>query len=130
MKSARSDVENEELENLEEAMRAVNTALQPTKLPESTDKILNDPKCLTLDNKSQDFWIIARGLKDFIDSSPESRGFLPVRGTIPDMFSDSERYIKLLNMYRNKAAADAEHVYKRIQTHLESVGRSAVSSSI
>ena len=54
---------------------------------------------------------------------------LPVRGTIPDMFSDSERYIKLLNIYRNKAVMDAEQVYRRVQTHLESIGRSPVSTS-
>ena len=73
-------------------------------------------------------WCKINGIvsKDFIDN-PENKGLLPVRGTIPDMFSDSERYIKLLNIYRNKAVMDAEQVYRRVQTHLESIGRSPVS---
>ena len=75
-------------------------------------------------------WCKINGIifKDFIDN-PENKGLLPVRGTIPDMFSDSERYIKLLNIYRNKAIMDAEQVYRRVQTHLESIGRSPVSTS-
>jgi amyloid beta precursor protein binding protein 1 len=125
MKS-RDDVENEELENFEEAIKATNTALQPTKVSSATETIMNDPKCVCLDRKSEDFWIMARGLKDFVDSLENSGGLLPVRGVIPDMFSDSERYINLLNVYRNKATADAEAVHKRVQTHLESVGKPAV----
>ena len=120
----REDVENDELENFEEAIRAVNTALQPTKLPDSINKILSDPKCSTLDNKSEEFWIMARSLKDFIDNSEQK--LLPVRGSIPDMFSDSDRYIKLSNIYRNKANQDAEIVYKAVQTHLEAIGKSPV----
>ena len=121
----REDVENEELENFEEAIRAANTALQPSKVPESTKQILNDPKCLSLNNNSEDFWIIARGLKDFIDQ----HGFLPLKGSLPDMFSDSERYIKLLNIYHSKSSLDAEQVYRKVQAHLESIGRSPVSNS-
>ena len=119
----RDDLENEELENFEEAIKAANTALQPSKVPESTKKILNDPKCLSLNNNSEIFWIIARGLKDFIDQHE----YLPLKGSLPDMFSDSERYIKLLNIYHTKSSHDAEAVYKKVQTHLESIGRSPVS---
>ena len=57
----REDVENEDLENFEEAIKAVNTALQPTKIPDSLTKILTDPKCLSLTENSEDFWVIARG---------------------------------------------------------------------
>ena len=121
----REDVESEELENFEEAIKAANTALQPSKVPESIKQILNDPKCLSLDNNSEDFWIIARGLKEFIDQ----HGVLPLKGSLPDMFSDSERYIKLLNIYHKKSALDAEQVYRKVQTHLEPIGRSPVSHS-
>ena len=119
----REDVENEELENFDEAIKAVNTVLQPTKIPESTEKIISDPNCISLHKKSSDFWIMARGLKDFI----EKKNALPVRGSIPDMFSDSERYIKLSNIYRNKAVQDAEVVHKFVQDHLLSIGKPSVS---
>ena len=36
----------------------------------------------------------------------ESR--LPVSGVIPDMFSDSERFIQLQNIYRERAREDVE----------------------
>jgi len=121
----REDVENEELENFDEAIKAVNTVLQPTKIPESTEKIISDPNCISLHKKSSDFWIMARGLKDFI----EKKNALPVRGSIPDMFSDSERYIKLSNIYRNKAIQDAEVVHKFVQDHLLSIGKPSESIS-
>ena len=118
----RDDVKYEDLENFEEAIKAANTALQPSRVPESTKQILDDAKCLSLNNDSEDFWIIARSLKDFIDQ----HGVLPLKGSLPDMFSDSERYIKLLNIYHSKSALDAEQVYRKVQTHLESIGRSPV----
>ena len=61
-------------------------------------------------------------MKDFIDQ----HGVLPLKGSLPDMFSDSECYIKLLNIYHSKSALDAEQVYRKVQTHLESIGRSPV----
>ncbi len=84
--------------------------------------ILSDPKCINLSSTSDDFWILSRALKDFV----EANGTLPLRGSIPDMFSDSKRYIQLQNIYRDKAAADAEEVFKLVQQHLEAVGRQPV----
>ena len=123
----RDDLENEDLENFEEALRAVNTALQPTVVPSTVEVIVQDPKCVNLSSKSEDFWILARGLKDFLEdrkSNPD--GLPPLRGSLPDMLSDSKRYIELANIYRNKASADAEKILKFVQTHLDSIGRSAV----
>ena len=75
----REDVENEELENFDEAMKAVITVLEPTKVPTKTQNIISDQNCISLHKKSSDFWIMARGLKDFIDE----KNILPVRGSIP-----------------------------------------------
>jgi amyloid beta precursor protein binding protein 1 len=41
------------------------------------------------------FWIMCGALKDFVDSND---GQLPVRGVLPDMVADSEKYISLQNM--------------------------------
>ena len=57
----------------------------------------------------------------------EGNGHLPCSGIIPDMFSDSERYVQLQNVYRAKAAEDTETVLRHVQTHLEEIGRPAVS---
>jgi amyloid beta precursor protein binding protein 1 len=107
-------------------LKAVNTALEHTSIPTNVTAILSDPKCVTLTSTSDDFWILARALKDFVDARGERRS-LPLRGSIPDMFSDSKRYIQLQNIYRERANADAEEVFNRVQHHLEAIGRQPVS---
>ena len=49
-----------------------------------------------------------------------------MRGTIPDMTSDSERYIQLQTVYRNKAAADMDAIRKRVHSLLQDIGRVCV----
>lgn len=119
----------EDEENFEEAVKAVNTALEPTSIPSNVRKIFEDEKCKNLSSGSEDFWLIARSVKDFVEDEAASNGLLPVRGSIPDMFSDSKRYIEIQNLYKEKAQQDAEEVHKRVQYHLEAVGKPAVSTS-
>jgi len=119
----------EDEENFEEAVKAVNTALEPTCIPSSVHKIFQDDKCKTLSSDSDDFWLIARAVKDFVEDAASGGGLLPVRGSIPDMFSDSKRYIDIQNVYKEKARQDAEEVHKRVQYHLEAVGKPAESIS-
>ena len=52
-----------------------------------------------------------------------SPGRLPLRGTIPDMTSDSERYILLQNVYRSQAAEDVVAVTSHVQRLLQEIGR-------
>jgi amyloid beta precursor protein binding protein 1 len=63
--------------------------------------------------KSKPFWILVRALKEFVEN--EGQGDLPLRGSIPDMFSDSERFIALQNVYRDKA----QHDFEAMVTHVE-----------
>eukprot|EP00095_Tigriopus_kingsejongensis_P000691 snap_masked-scaffold58_size443543-processed-gene-1.8 protein:Tk00691 transcript:snap_masked-scaffold58_size443543-processed-gene-1.8-mRNA-1 annotation:"nedd8-activating enzyme e1 regulatory subunit" len=109
----------EDEENFSEAVNAVNTSLIPSAVPSEVRQILDDDQCLNLSTKSSDFWFIVRGIRDFLDAT----GHLPLIGVIPDMFSDSERYIQLQHIYRHKASEDAEEVLKLVQIHLEEVGR-------
>jgi amyloid beta precursor protein binding protein 1 len=60
-----------------------------------------------------------RALKDFVDN--EGGGLLPLRGSIPDMFSDSERFIALQNIYRNKAQQDLDAITSRVEQILYSI---------
>jgi amyloid beta precursor protein binding protein 1 len=62
-----------------------------------------------------------RALKDFVDN--EGAGLLPLRGSIPDMFSDSERFISLQNIYRNKAQHDLEAITSRIEHLLYNIDK-------
>lgn len=42
------------------------------------------------------FWVMTRGVRDFVQN--EGNGKLPLRGTVPDMISDSEKFINLQNV--------------------------------
>ena len=109
----------EDEENFAEAVAAVNSSLHPTVVPDEITAIFEDEQCRNLTAKSNDFWVITRAIKEFVADT----GYLPVRGSIPDMFSDSERYIRLHQVYNDKAAEDSRAVFKRVQDLLESVGR-------
>jgi len=64
-----------------------------------------------------------------VDCEEAGAGALPVSGPIPDMFSDSERYIALQNVYRQKAQQDADWVLARTRQLLEEIGRPSESIS-
>lgn len=89
------EVNSGDEENVSEAVKAVNTALNPTKIPSNVLNIINDEQCTQLKEKNS-FWILTRALKEFIEN--EGQGALPVRGSLPDMTSDSQRYIALQNV--------------------------------
>ncbi|XP_076448750.1 NEDD8-activating enzyme E1 regulatory subunit-like isoform X2 [Babylonia areolata] len=108
-------------ENFDEAVNNVNSALVPTKVPSEVQKLFDDPCCTELNSESKSFWILCRALKEFVQN--EGKGCLPLRGTIPDMTADSERYIQLQNVYREQAAADTSAVHNRVYSLLEDIGR-------
>ena len=84
-----------EEENVVEAVKAVNTALNKTEIPLHVQNILNNDQCVNLKEKNA-FWIVARAIKEFVGK--EGNGALPLRGSLPDMTSDSQRYIALQNV--------------------------------
>uniref|UniRef100_A0A3B4CGN8 NEDD8-activating enzyme E1 regulatory subunit n=1 Tax=Pygocentrus nattereri TaxID=42514 RepID=A0A3B4CGN8_PYGNA len=111
----------EEEENFDEAIKNVNTALNPTKISSAVDDIFNSEQCENITSQTAAFWLMARGVRDFVQN--EGNGSLPVRGTIPDMIADSDKFISLQNVYREKALQDAAVVAKHIQSHLQAVGK-------
>ncbi|CAH8864735.1 unnamed protein product [Trichobilharzia szidati] len=58
------------------------------------------------------FWRLVRALRDFIEQ--EGEGQLPVRGSLPDMISDSHRYLKLLSIYRERSEWAVERLASRL----------------
>uniref|UniRef100_A0A1B6BZM3 NEDD8-activating enzyme E1 regulatory subunit n=1 Tax=Clastoptera arizonana TaxID=38151 RepID=A0A1B6BZM3_9HEMI len=112
----------EEEENFEEAIHAVNFALLPTTVPKNIKEILNDESCINLTHKSKPFWIIAKAVRDFIDN--EGGGYLPLRGSLPDMTAETSSYINLQQIYHNQALRDAEVVYRRVQQLLHQLNQS------
>ncbi|XP_064130011.1 NEDD8-activating enzyme E1 regulatory subunit isoform X1 [Loxodonta africana] len=117
----------EDEENFEEAIKNVNTALNTTQIPSSIEDIFNDDRCVNITKQTPSFWILARALKEFV--AKEGQGNLPVRGTIPDMIADSGKYIKLQNVYREKAKRDAAAVGNHVAKLLQSIGQAPESIS-
>uniref|UniRef100_T1H6I6 THIF-type NAD/FAD binding fold domain-containing protein n=1 Tax=Megaselia scalaris TaxID=36166 RepID=T1H6I6_MEGSC len=99
---------NEEEENHEEAIKAVNTVFEcGGKISSNLSAIFSDEACQKLNTK----WVIAKSMQDFIKT--ENNDLVPFPGTVPDMTADTDSYIKLQNIYRQKALQDAENVYQR-----------------
>uniref|UniRef100_A0A8C9VJF8 NEDD8-activating enzyme E1 regulatory subunit n=1 Tax=Scleropages formosus TaxID=113540 RepID=A0A8C9VJF8_SCLFO len=117
----------EDEENFEEAIKNVNTALNPTKIPSTVQDILNAEGWKNITAQTPAFWVMARAVKEFVEN--EGEGKLPVRGTIPDMIADSEKFINLQNVYREKAMQDASVVSKHVESLLQSVGKPPESIS-
>ncbi|XP_063244767.1 NEDD8-activating enzyme E1 regulatory subunit isoform X1 [Bacillus rossius redtenbacheri] len=110
-------------ENFEEAIKAVNYAVLPTVVPPQVQKILDDDCCVNLTSESKPFWVMAKALRDFVES--EGQGRLPVRGAIPDMTADTQRYISLQQVYHGQASKDAETVFKHVQQLLHQLSQPA-----
>lgn len=112
-KSEDEELRDLDLENFEEAIKAINTVLISSDyIPSETKAILNDPKLNGEEAKSSSFWLCVKALKQFVAQN----NCLPLRGTIPDMTSDSAKYIQLQQIYRLKAKEDSETVNSIIQT--------------
>ena len=56
-------------------------------------------------------------------------GLLPVRGVIPDMTSDSDKYIQLHCLYREQAAVDVVAVTTHLLRLLQTIGRVTIEQS-
>ncbi|XP_049810546.1 NEDD8-activating enzyme E1 regulatory subunit [Schistocerca nitens] len=110
-------------ENFEEAIKAVNYAVTSTAVPSSVREILDDDACINLTSKSKPFWIMAKAVRDYIDN--EGQGCLPLRGTLPDMTAETERYIALQQVYHSEAAKDADVVFRRVQQLLHQLNQPA-----
>ncbi|CAK6973357.1 NEDD8-activating enzyme E1 regulatory subunit [Scomber scombrus] len=117
----------EDEENFEEAIKNVNTALNPTKVPSAVEDLFNSEQCSNISSQTTSFWVMLRAVKDFVHN--EGNGSLPVRGTIPDMIADSQKFINLQNVYREKAMQDATAVCKHTECLLQSVGKARMHRS-
>ncbi|XP_017879127.1 NEDD8-activating enzyme E1 regulatory subunit isoform X1 [Ceratina calcarata] len=122
MRRDENDKANSE-ENFEEAIKSVNTCLGCTAIPENVMSILNSDQCINLTAKSSPFWIIAKAVRDFVEN--EGAGLLPLKGTLPDMTADTEKYIALQQIYHRQAVADAEAVWRRTLQLLRQLGKSS-----
>ncbi|EMR08951.1 hypothetical protein PNEG_02730 [Pneumocystis murina B123] len=108
-------------ESIEEVLSVSWRASCITSIPDNVQSILKDEKCVHISSESSEFWILCHAISNYV--SAEGNGLLPLSGVIPDMKSDSESYIKLQNVYRQKAQEDYECVRKYVQDILLSISQ-------
>ncbi|KAG5459875.1 MAG: hypothetical protein BJ554DRAFT_8152 [Olpidium bornovanus] len=117
----RSGARSADDDNFEEAAASVLRVCSKTKVPLEVREIFADAKCTRLDEKSTNFWIIVRAIRDFV--AEEGEGLLPLPGGLPDMKADTDRFIRLQNVYKQKARDDAAAVMNHVFGLLETLGR-------
>lgn len=110
-------------ENFDEAIKSVNSVLVPSSIPANVQAILTDPCCLSVSTESNNFWLLAQALRDFV--AGEANNLLPLRGSIPDMISSSNLYIDLQRLYQMKAKSDIDTLTSYLNQILLSVGKTS-----
>ena len=97
---------NKILENFDEAKRTIPSRLVTTQIPSSINDLFQDRACLELSNQSHIFWFLLNAIKLFTEN--EGQGLLPVRGEVPDMVTNTNSYVKLVEIYQEQAKKDCE----------------------
>jgi amyloid beta precursor protein binding protein 1 len=101
-----------DLVNFEEAVKGVNSVLNSsTFIPRSTEELMTDLN--DKEEKNSSFWKMLEALKVFV----ETKGCLPLRGSIPDMTSDSASFVRLQRIYADQRDQDVRE-FTRILTSL------------
>ncbi|RCH88335.1 NEDD8-activating enzyme E1 regulatory subunit, partial [Rhizopus stolonifer] len=108
IKMLRADMRTPDQENFEEAIANISSEVR---------RIFEDPSCQHANGQSPYFWILARAVRDFVDH--EGAGHLPLSGKLPDMKSDTLNYIRLQNVYREKALSDLNAIKQRVYGLIE-----------
>ncbi|KAJ3396570.1 hypothetical protein CcCBS67573_g01562 [Chytriomyces confervae] len=94
-------------ENFQEAMKSVFRACSATVIPGNVASILNEAKAMTITPETSSFWILACATAEFAESEKS----LPLAGVVPDMKSDTESFVKLQTIYRDRSHQDAARVH-------------------
>lgn len=94
-----------EEENYEEAyQRANNAFVDPKEVPRGIEMAWEvlEKKDASPDSNKDNFYFLTKTLKKFFDD----QGRFPVSGDLPDCHSDTDTYLKLKGIYRNKFEED------------------------
>eukprot|EP01100_Stratorugosa_tubuloviscum_P003647 TRINITY_DN1888_c0_g1_i1.p1 TRINITY_DN1888_c0_g1~~TRINITY_DN1888_c0_g1_i1.p1 ORF type:complete len:521 (-),score=235.08 TRINITY_DN1888_c0_g1_i1:106-1668(-) len=115
-------------ENFKEAAASCFKAYVIPRLPYNTAELFEHEKCKNLTPNSSRFWIIVRALKDFYYS--DGQNILPLIGTIPDMHSDTEKFVKLQQIFHHKATQDFERVFNNVKSTTTSLNLPEISPEV
>lgn len=93
-------------ENFHEASSAVLKSLNPPTPSSTVREILNAPEAQQLSANTSSSWFIANAVQQFTSK----HGVLPLAGGLPDMKAQSNDYIQLQKIYKDKARQDCAEV--------------------
>lgn len=106
-------------ENFDEAAAAVLKTITPFSIKTGCREMFDNDLCNNLTADSANFWIIADAIRLF----HEAHGVLPLPGSLPDMKAKSADYIKLQNIYKQKARKDVAAVMQSVRVTEKELGR-------
>mmetsp|Transcript_16813 Transcript_16813/g.32787 ORF Transcript_16813/g.32787 Transcript_16813/m.32787 type:complete len:547 (-) Transcript_16813:133-1773(-) len=116
-----------EEENLLEAFQNAFLAYTPKGIPPEVAELFENPICgdgplpLKLEPFNVRFWVMARALKGFVESQSGTPK-LPLSGKLPDMTATTSMYVDLQRLYKEKAETDANDIYDRCLTLINTLG--------
>ncbi|KAG7834380.1 hypothetical protein KL943_002764 [Ogataea angusta] len=91
-------------ENFEEAIKkAALVTKRSNELNEKLAQLMQETVDLST---ASSFWVLVEALKQFY----EKHGVLPLSGSLPDMASNTEKYLKLQSIYRAKHETDRDEL--------------------
>lgn len=105
--------------NFIEASTSTHRALQTTEVPASIQDLFDHPNLQNLTKSTPAFWVLLCALKKFTEVN---NGQLPLPGSLPDMASDSESYIKLQTVYKDKALRDQQQFTEHLMQIVKDIG--------
>ena len=100
--------------NFVEADQYAYTAHVVREIPYEVQELFADVNANNTNEKTPAFWVIVRAIKEFVAN--EGGGWLPLNGSLPDMTSSSDMYMKLQKIYFEKSQSDYEAVLLRVKS--------------
>mmetsp|Transcript_32449 Transcript_32449/g.52558 ORF Transcript_32449/g.52558 Transcript_32449/m.52558 type:complete len:528 (-) Transcript_32449:23-1606(-) len=116
-------------ENFAEAVKSANKSLTAPTVGPEVKLVLNDDEASNLRADSPAFWILARGLREFVESEDEGAGTLPLSGAVPDMTATTDNFIALQKVYAGKAQRDIAAMSAHVGSILQRLNRPVESIS-
>lgn len=99
---------------------------QKTEIPDSIKQLIKVCEERQLTQKTSIFWIFIAALKNFLI---QNDNVLPLPGTLPDMASDTDNYVRLQKIYHDRAVRDQKLFTEQVYKILESIGKSKSEAS-
>ncbi|KAL6754444.1 hypothetical protein V8C86DRAFT_2703972 [Haematococcus lacustris] len=117
-----------EVKNFEEAEKAAFHVWTPYVIPSEVRELLEDEAASAAAQglTTPVFWVMVAALKLFVAHEGEGT-YLPLDGSIPDMHSTTDLYLRVQRLYRERAERDVSAVEAHVNALLARAGRDAGS---